>query len=106
MNVILDKMQDLKFLFSSIILIFIFGGVFGWVLSPKPKPKEFVCKREIEQMQILSLQLKEIRNKHLDEIKKFQEKCTLEQSKLCSEKMLRYRAACLELKCEICKESK
>jgi hypothetical protein len=106
MNVILDKLQDLKFLFLSIALVFVLGGAFGWVLSPKPKPKELVCKREIEQIQILSLQLKEMRKKHLDEIKKFQEKCALEQGKLCSEKMLRYRSACLELKCEICKESR
>lgn len=104
MSLILDKLQDLKFLLSSIVAVFILGGTFGWVLSPKPKPKELVCKREIEQIQILSFQLREMRKKHLDEIKKFQQKCVSEQDKLCSDKMIRYRSACLELKCEICKE--
>lgn len=106
MNLILQKMQDVKFFASVISGIFFFGMLFGYLLAPAQQPKEVVCAKEINQVSILSSQIKSLRQKHLQEYESFQKDCITKQNELCSEKMLRYRAACLELKCEICEKTK
>ena len=106
MNSILQKFQDIKILGSAAIGVLTFGMVIGYFLAPSPKPKEFVCAKEISQVKVLGAQIENLRQKHLQEFKDFQQECILKQNEICSQKVLRYRAACLELKCEICKASK
>ena len=106
MNSILQKFQDIKVLGSAAIGVLTFGMAIGYFLAPRPQPKEVVCAQEINQVKLLGSQIKTLRQKHLQEFQDFQKECILEQNKVCSEKVLRYRAACLELKCEICKASK
>jgi hypothetical protein len=106
MNVILEKIQDLKIFIMFLSSIFLSGILVGYLLSPKPKPKEIMCAKEIKQVVLLGSQIKTLREKHLNKIKTFQHECIIEQNQICSQKIIRYRAACLELKCEICKASK
>ena len=106
MNAILEKLQDLKILAFAASAILFFGMTLGYMVAPHPEPKEVICSKEIEQVRVLSAQIKSLRQKHIQRFKDFQEGCILEQNKICSEKMLRYRAACLELKCEVCKATK
>lgn len=106
MNTILEKFQNIKILASAAVGIIAFGMAIGYSLAPRPEPKEVVCSKEIDQVKVLSSQMKALRQKHLQEFEEFQKECILEQNKVCSQKVLRYRAACLELKCEVCKASK
>jgi hypothetical protein len=106
MNAILEKLQNLKILASAASAILFFGMTIGYMLAPQPQPKEVVCSKEIEQVQVLSAQIKSLRQDHAQRFKDFQEGCIMEQNKICSEKILRYRAACLELKCEVCRATK
>ena len=106
MNLILEKLQNLKVLGSAACTVLLLGVSIGYMLTPDLKPKEVVCSKEIGQVKVLSAQIKSLRQEHIERFKDFQEKCIFEQNKICSEKILRYRAACLELKCEVCKASK
>jgi hypothetical protein len=106
MNAILTKLQDLKFLAFAVLTILLFGATAGYMLAPKLEPKEIVCSKEIEQVKVLGAQIKSLRQEHTQHFKDFQQECIMEQNKICSEKIIRYRAACLELKCEICKAKK
>ena len=103
MNFLLQKMEDLKIFLGIVFAILSVGMIAGYSLSPTPLPKEILCKKEIDQVVVLGHQIKSLRKTHLQEKKTFQAECIKQQELICSQKVTRYRAACLELKCEVCK---
>ncbi len=106
MNFLLQKMEDLKTFLAIIFALIFIGMIAGYAISPRPVPKDILCKKEIDQVTLLGHQIKTLRNDHLSETQQFQAECIKQQESICSQKVLRYRAACLELKCEVCKASR
>ena len=106
LNKTLDSIKDLRIIIAMLVALFCTGATCGYLLSPKPIIKAIMCKNEISQIAILNKQLAEIRVERLDDISRVQKKCLVAQDKICAEKITKYRAACLSLKCEICKASR
>ena len=103
---LLDNLTDLRIAGTILFVFFLTGIFFGYNFAPKPLAKALICKNEIEQLNILNSQMESLRLEHLNDIARIQKESVKLQEKLCTDKIKKYRQACLSLKCEICEASK
>ena len=90
-------------IFVGSILFVTLNLYFGYCLAPEQPPKSIICNNEIEQVDILNEQVGELRKESLENKVRVHKECMEEQQLQCKSKIDRYRNACLELKCEVCK---
>ena len=102
-NSIIQAHASLKSLLYILSLTILTGVFLGYTIAPKQQPKELFCKKEIAQVEILNTQILELRKVSVDDKLRVRTECEHEQKLACAKKIERYRSACLELKCQICK---
>lgn len=106
LTAIQDSLKDLRIVLGLVSALFGLGSICGYQLSPKPIAKSIMCKNEDDQIKILNKQLADLRAERLDDVTRVQNECMTAQDKICAQKIMKYRAACLSLKCEVCKASR
>ncbi len=101
-----DSLKDLRVIIGLVTALLGLGSICGYQLSPKPIAKSIMCKNEEDQINILNQQLTDLRTERLDDVTRVQSECMTTQDEICAGKIMKYRTACLSLKCEICKASR
>jgi hypothetical protein len=85
------------------LILFGMNLYLGYCLAPEQELKSIICNNEINQVEILNEQVDELRKDSISSKIRVQKECMEQQQTQCTKKIGRYKNACLELKCEICK---
>ena len=105
---IIEKYTEIKSNISLFIEIFIAAFFLGFFLSytifPQEKNKDEICKNEIAQIKLLTMQLDALRQEYAKEKIKILKECTLNERNECLIKIDKYKAVCEQLRCEICNQ--
>ena len=104
----IDKYKETIKDHTSIIIQVFFAGLFlgfafSFLLKPSKKPKEEICKNEIAQVKLLTMQVNSLREQCSSEKSKILLKCKQDAREDTLTKIEAYKKVCENLRCEICK---
>lgn len=105
---IIDKYTDIKnhlsLLIECSIASFFLGFLLAYIVFPGTPDKAIICKTEIDQNKLLTIQLNELRKECSQQKTEILKECTFKERNQCLEKIDKYKAVCEQLRCEICKK--
>lgn len=82
------------------------GLLLSFLLSSSDKPKSEICKNEIAQIKLLTMQLNSLREQCSKEKTEILLKCKQDAREDTLTKIESYKKICENLRCEICKAAK
>jgi hypothetical protein len=82
---------------------FALGLIISFLISPSKKPKSEICKNEIAQVKLLTMQLNSLREECSKQKTQILFKCKQEAREDTLLKIESYKKICENLRCEICK---
>jgi len=96
--------SDVSFFIEMSIVAFFLGFLLAYTIFPQEKDKNEICKNEIAQVKLLTMQLDALRQEYAQEKIKILKECTLNERNECLIKIDKYKAVCEQLRCEICNQ--
>jgi hypothetical protein len=95
----------IKETYEFILTAFVLGGIVGYFLQPSKELKETVCKNEIEEAKLLTMQLNATRLEFAQKKQEIIVDCEQNAREEALQKIEAYKAVCEQLRCEICKKA-
>lgn len=96
--------NHLSLLIECVLVAFFLGFLFSYMIFPATSDKAIICKTEIDQNKLLTIQLNELRKECSQQKTEILKECTFKERNQCLEKIDKYKAVCEKLRCEICKK--
>lgn len=107
---IIEKITEIRAQFSIMIEIgiaaFLSGMLFCYSIMPNQKSREEICKAEIAQAKLTSMQLEGLRQEYSKEKSELTLKLSQKLREECLSKISKHKDVAQKLRCEVCKRMK